>query len=97
MCNWRLYIGILLIGCHATVNAAGVAMHVFATVAAVPCTTEQRARIRACLTPQQQLATAPYKTVITAEPRTGRREELGPRQEIRVDPSRQLMVRTLIY
>jgi hypothetical protein len=95
--DWRLCVGLLLIGCSATAQAASVALSVSATVLAVHCTTEQRARIRACATAEQQTDIAPYKTMVRGESRTGQTEGAGARQEILVDPSRQVMVKTLLY
>jgi hypothetical protein len=97
MLNWRRYIGLLMIGTSATAQAASVTMTVSATVIAVQCTTEQRARIRACATPEQQTYIAPYKTMVTIEARPGQSDVVVPRQEILVDPSRQVMVKTLLY
>ena len=97
MLNWRLYFGLFLIGCSATTQAASVTIGVAATVYAVPCTTEQRARIRACVVPEQHLSIGPYKTVVTTESRTGQQDGFGPRHEILADPSRQMMVKTILY
>jgi hypothetical protein len=97
MLNWRHYIGLLMIGTSATVQASSVTMRVSATVLAVQCTTEQRARIRACATPEQQTSIAPYKTMVTMESRPGQSDGVAPRQEILADPSRQVMVKTLLY
>jgi hypothetical protein len=97
MLNWRLFCGLLLIVCSMTVQGTGITMSVTATVISVQCTTEQRARIRACATAEQQASVGPYKTMVAVESRTVQRDVFGPRQEILVDPSRQVMLRTLLY
>ena len=97
MPDLRPYLGLLLIGCSATAQAASVTMSVSATVLAVHCTTEQRARIRACATAEQQTNIAPYKIMVTSESRTGQPEGGRVHQEIIVDPSRQVLVKTLLY
>ena len=83
MLNWRRYIGLAMIGASATVQAANVTIAVSATVLAVHCTTEQRARIRACATPEQQTSIAPYKTMVTMESRPGQSDGVAAHQEIR--------------
>jgi hypothetical protein len=93
----RPYLGLLLIGCSATAQAASFTLAVSTTVLAVQCTAEQRARIRACATAEQQTNIAPYKTMVTSESRPGQSNVVAPRQEILVDPSRQVMVKTLLY
>ena len=97
MLNWRRYIGLAMIGASATVQAANVTIAVSATVLAVHCTTEQRARIRACATPEQQTNIAPYKTMVTIDSGPSQSDVVAPRQEILADPSRQVMVKTLLY
>jgi hypothetical protein len=93
----RPYLGLLLIGCSATAQAASVTISVSTTVLAVQCTTEQRARIRACATAEQQTNIAPYKTMVTVELLPGQSTVIAPGQQILVDPSRQMMVKTFLY
>jgi hypothetical protein len=99
MLNWRFSFGLLLIVLSTAGQAASVTMSVSTTVFAVQCTTEQRAKIRACATPEQRTRIGPYKSMVTVESRTDQRvvDAFGPRQEILVDPSRQVMLRTLLY
>jgi hypothetical protein len=97
MLKWRFFCGLLLIVCSTTVQPTSITMSVTATVIAVQCTTEQRAKIRACATPEQRTSIGPYKSMVTVESRNVQRDVLGPRQEILVDPSRQVMLRTLLY
>jgi hypothetical protein len=96
MLTWRL-VGLFLACCCTTANAASIAMSVTTTVLAVHCTAEQRARIRACATPEQLTSIGSYKTMVTIESRPGQSTVIAPRQEILVDPSRQVMVRTFLY
>ena len=95
--NWQLVVGLLLVGRIALVDAASVTMQVNATVIAVQCTAEQRARIRACATPEQQTSVGPYKTLVTIDAGAGQSSVVVPRQEILVDPTRQVVVKTLLY
>jgi hypothetical protein len=97
MLNWRLTTGLSLFACCATVQAASVMVPLAATIVAVQCTSEQRARIRACVTPEQQTSVGPYKSMVTIESGVREHEVLGRRHEILVDPSRQVIVRTLLY
>jgi hypothetical protein len=97
MVKWRRYIGLFTLGMSATVQAASVTMQVSTTVVLVQCPTEQRTRIRACAPSAQLTSSAPFKAVVTIESPPGQREVVGPRQEILVDPSRQVMVKTLLY
>ena len=99
MLNWRFVFGLLLIVFSTTGQATSITMSVSATVIAVQCTTEQRAKIRACATPEQRTRIVPYKSMVTVESRSDQRvvDGFGPRQGILVDPSRQVMLRTLLY
>jgi hypothetical protein len=96
MLKWRL-VGLFLACCSTTANAASIAMSVTTTVLAVHCTAEQRTRIRACATPEQLTSIGSYKTMVTIESRRGQSDVVTPRQEILIDPSRQVMVKTLLY
>jgi len=91
----RICVGLVLIGCFATVHAESITIPMAATIVAVHCTAEQRTRIRACATPDQQTSTGPYKTLVSIEPRG--QHEVGLRQEVKVDPSRQVIIKTLLY
>jgi hypothetical protein len=97
MRNRRQYIGLFLVGCSTLVQAASVSMTVSTTVFAVPCPAEQRARMRACATPEQQLSVGPRKTTFTGGSRALQRNAPEARQEILADPSGHVMVRTLLY
>lgn len=88
-----IVVGIVLIACVATVRAESIAVPMAATVVAVHCTAAQRARIRACATPEQQTSVGPYKTLVSIEAR----DPTASRQEIKVDASRQVMIKTLLY
>ncbi len=72
-------------------------MQVSATVVAVQCTAEQRTRIRACATPEQVTSIGPYKSMVTTESSSDQRGVVSTRQEILVDRSRQVLVKTLLY
>jgi hypothetical protein len=92
----RLCIGLLVILASTTVSAGSVTIAIRVTVLEVQCTAEQRTRIRACAKHAQQDDIGPYKTMVTVESRAGK-ESLLARHEILVDPSRQMLTRTLFY
>ena len=97
MRHWRRFIGLFLIGGSALVQAASVTIAVTTTVFAVPCTSEQRTRMRACVTPEQQLSTASRRASRSVETRALQGNETASRQDTLVDPAGQIMVRTLLY
>ena len=93
----RLCIGLLLIVSSMKAIAGSVTIAIGATILEVQCTAEQRTRIRACAKPAQQDVIGPYKTLVTVESSTGKDELLGARHEILLDPSRRVLIRTLLY
>lgn len=99
MLNWRFFFGLSLIVLSTIGQATSVNMSVSTTVIAVQCTTEQRAKFRACATPEQRTRIEPYKSMATVELRADQRvvDASGSRREILVDRSRQVMLRTLLY
>lgn len=72
-------------------------MQVSATVALAQCSPEQQKKFRACAKSEQQTSVAPYKQIVTIEALPNRGYATGPRQEIQIDPSRQMIIRTLVY
>jgi hypothetical protein len=97
MLSWRRYIGLFMIATSVTVQAANGTMTVTTTVFTVQCTTEQRMRFRACARTEQQSSIGSYMTMMKNESRPGQRDVVAPRQEILVDPSRQVMIKSLLY
>jgi hypothetical protein len=91
----RCLIGAGLLALPVALHAASVTVSVSATIVPVHCSAEQRAHIRACATAEEQISLAPYKTMVT----TGSTASQGsaPYEEIRVDQSRQVRIRTLLY
>jgi len=91
----RLYVGMLLVGLPLFAQAGGTAIELRATIMQVQCNAEQRTRVRACAKPQETLGTEPYKAIEVV----GRSDSViaDSRFEVRVDPARQVLVRTLLY
>jgi hypothetical protein len=77
------------------IKAATVSVSVSATIVPVHCNEAQRAHIRACGIAEEQTAVAPYKTMETSGSAT--REGYAPGEEIKVDPSRKVRIKTLLY
>jgi len=94
---WRLPIALVLTACSAAGRAASVSIAINTTVLEVQCTGEQQARIRACAKPLQQTSVGPYKTMVTRESDAGLPGPPGVRHEIRVDPSRRVIIKTLLF
>jgi hypothetical protein len=92
----RVCIGLLLIAASATASAGRATLAVAVSVREVQCTAEQRTRIRACAKHAQQDDLGPHKTLVTIESRAGL-ESLLAHHEILVDPTRQVLTRTLFY
>jgi hypothetical protein len=95
----RLHIGLFLMATSVSALAGAVsgAITISATVIEVQCTAEQQAKFRACAKPVQQTSVGPYKTMVTTESQTGQSDAFAPRREIFVDPSRQVIIKTLLY
>jgi hypothetical protein len=93
----RLYIGIILVGLPLFAQAGGTAIELRATIMQVQCNAEQRTRIRACAKPQETLGTGAYKVIEVVGRRESDRAISDSHFEIRVDPTRQVLVRTLLY
>ena len=91
----RCLIGAGLLALPLAVHAGSVTVSLSATIVPVQCNAEQRAHIRACATPEEQISLAPYKTMVTSGSAAG--QGSAPHEEIRVDPSRQVRIRTLLY
>ena len=91
----RLYIGILLVGLPLFAQAGGIELRT--TIMEAQCNAEQRARVRACAKPQETYNTESYKTMEVVGRRDGASAISDSHVEIRVDPTRQVLVRTLFY
>jgi hypothetical protein len=96
-CYVLVLVGSVLAGGSACVLGSSASLTINATVVEVQCTAEQRARIRACAPAQESYTVEPRKWLIDATVRTGAREQLVPLFEIRPDPERRVLVRTVLY
>jgi len=77
--------------------AASVSIGINTPILEVQCTTEQQARIRACAKPLQQTSVGPYKTIVTVESDARQSGSVAVSHEIRVDPSRRVIIKTLLF
>jgi hypothetical protein len=93
----RLYVGMLLVGLPLFAQAGGTAIELRATIMQVQCNAEQRTRVRACAKPQETLGTESYKAIEVVGRGDSGRAIADSRFEIRVDTTRQVLVRTLLY
>ena len=76
-------------------NASGsVTVQIAATIPAIQCTPEQRARIRACAPSTQTIAASPYKTMVAVPAST---TDPTPTYRIQVHPTAQVLIRTVLY
>jgi hypothetical protein len=86
----------VLLATAATQAGAGssVSVKIGATIRPVQCTAEQEARIRACAPSTQSLAAVPYKTVTAIRSVSS---EAAPNYRIELDPTRRVLLRTVLY
>ena len=78
-------------------RAAQVTVSVNATVVEVQCTAQQRTRIRACAAAQETYALEPGKRMVAQRPVAGEPVSIEARHEIRLDHTRPVLVRTVLY
>ncbi len=79
------------------VLASQTTIAINATIVEVQCTAEQRARIRACAAAQERLTTEPAKTTVSAPSARGSAKMPDAPYEIRLDPTRSVLVKTVLY
>lgn len=72
-------------------------MQVSATVALAQRSPEQQKRFRACAKSEHQTSVGPYQQIVTIEALPNQGNAAGARQEIQIDPSRQVIIKTLVY
>ena len=68
-----------------------------ATAVEVQCTAQQRTRIRACAPAQETYSLEPGRRVVAARPVAADPVAVEPRYEVRLDPARPVLVRTVLY
>jgi hypothetical protein len=85
------------LGAPAFGAGAGATVTINVTILEVQCTAAQKLRIRACANAQESLATVPSKQLVDARSTPSPSRATEPRYELRVDPGRQAVVRTLLY
>jgi len=73
--------------------SGGVSVKINVSIREVQCTAEQRTRIRACAEPTQTVGLAPFKQARVAQTRV----DAPPVYNIEVDPTRQVLIRTILY
>lgn len=89
-------VSLLVLG-PVTANASQTTIAINATVVEVQCTPAQRARIRACAPAQESVTMQPAKTVVRV-PSTGVSATMtGAPYEIRLDPTRKVLIKTILY
>lgn len=93
----RLMCATLLAMAAACAQASSTSITINATVIEVQCTAEQRTRIRACAAAQENYTTEPRKTLVSVQTGNGGTETLVPRYEIREDPQRRVLIKTVLY
>ena len=84
---------VLAVGASVAQASSSVTVQVGATIREVQCTAEQRTRIRACAEGSQSMSTTPFKTLSAVNSDAGAPVEY----RIESDPSRQVLVRTVLY
>lgn len=93
----RLLCAALLATAAACAQASSTSITINATVIEVQCTAEQRTRIRACAAGQEKVSTEPWKTLVSVQSRNGGTEMHAPRYEIQPDPTRRVLIKTVLY
>ena len=79
------------------VQAAQTSITINATIVEVQCTAAQRIRIRACAPAQEKFTTEPSKMMVGVQSGSAGARMLEPRYEIRLDPKRPVLIRTVLY
>ncbi len=77
--------------------AAQTTVTINATVVEIHCTAEQRLRIRACAPAVATITREAAKTLVPVAGREGGGAAGSPRYELRQDPTRPVLVKTLLY
>ena len=78
------------------VQASETTVRINATIIEVQCTPEQRLRIRACAPAQEKYTTESSKTLVSAQSAGGGSQMLDS-YEIRLDPTRPVLIKTVLY
>ena len=79
------------------VLAAQTSITINATIIEVQCTSSHRVRIRACAPAQEKFTTEPSKMMVGVQSGSAGARMFEPRYEIRLDPKRPVLIRTLLY
>ncbi len=79
------------------VQAAETTVTINATILEVQCTAAQRLRIRACAAGAESYSTETAKTPVTGQAANGTARTLEPRYEVRLEPKRQVLIKTVLY
>jgi len=96
-CCVRLLFAGLLVCAAAGVQASSTSLTINATIVEVQCTSEQRARIRACAPAQEKYTLEPVKWV-AGQPIGAAGKDLSLQQfEIQHDSQRRVLIRTVLY
>jgi hypothetical protein len=87
----------LLAGAAACAHASSASVTINATVIEVQCTAEQRTRIRACAPAQEKYTTEASKTLVYVQSASGGSQLRELPYEIRLDPMRPVLIKTVLY
>jgi hypothetical protein len=93
----RLLCAGLLAGAAACAHASSASVTINATVIEVQCTAEQRTRIRACAPAQEKYTTESSKTLVGVQSAGSGSQMLDSPYEIRLDPTRPVLIKTVLY
>lgn len=91
------FVGGLLAFAPTCAQAAQTTLSINATIVEVQCTAAQRARIRACAPAQEKYTTEPAKTMVDVQSADRGTPMLEARYEIQLDPTRPVVIRTVLY
>ena len=78
-------------------QASQATISINATIVEVQCTAQQRVRIRACAPAREQFTTEPSKTIVRVQAANGGMQMPEARYEIRLEPKRPVLIRTVLY
>ena len=94
---WTVFFHCLVAIAPTCVQASSTTLTINATIIEVQCTEQQRARIRACATGQEKYTSEPMKMMI-APPSAKRPAQMpAAHYEIHMDPTRPVMIKTVLY
>ena len=93
---WAVFVHCLVAIAPTYVQASSTTVTINATVIEVQCTEQQRTRVRACASGQESYTSERMKLMIAAPPSNSPAPH-AVNYEIRTDPTRSVMIKTVLY